>query len=657
MFRHLNGSTILGAGFGVTGRVARADGGPPVIQPPPNPEEIGAIYWWDAAENWTDNGTNVAWTDLVAGVTLTNNATTSPAVNFGKPIRVINEDHDGRPATLHRVGGALQGPVTPMASGRRLSIFIAARAGNDEYRRVAGFVSATLQNSTGTFTLNTRTSTIYGSSGYRNFDGGPPLTNQDVVLYEWSMGPLRQLSDMESRADNVPLTPGAGTSPTTVLDSTFGRIVVGATTNFSSALVYTYAEVEQLIVMDVVTPEKRQQIIDWWTWRKMQSQPMPAEKKVVLQYGQSNAVGQDTSAETVFARHGNTCFGNYLLSWYADNVSSPSDRANPQSLKERNFESGMAFGLDLLVDMKLAALGSRDWRDLGFSYFAINPAVSGRSIEQLSTGTDWARVPVDLAGAKAICGDEGTLDWVWWTHGFSNAGDARGAYAPKLVSMFNNIKAAAVAAGFTGADPNFVIAQHCTSRTNATFPSVGLSQLEVADADPKAHIFPLYPMNWKNGTHMSTIGQKTKGAMYARVMADIDAGTYVPVRTQLVSWTPLDIVLEIVGGNGTYAFDTTAIAAAPNNGFDVWASDSVTLQNIISGVSMVGNLITISLSAPASAGSRLGYGWGRAGMTTPVNLPYALGNLRDTDPRTATINGQTIALRNWCLVHEVNMPA
>lgn len=654
--RHLNGSTILSAGYGVVGRKNSADGGPPVIQPPPNPEDIGAIYWWDAAENWTDNGSLVTWTDLVAGVTLTNNANPSPAVSFGKPVRVINEDHDGRPATLHRVGGALQGAVTPMASGRRLSIFIAARAGNDEYRRVACFTNATLQTSGGGFTLNTRTNTIYGSSGYRNFDGGPPTTNQNVALYEWSMGPLRQLGDTESRADNVLLTPGAGTSPTTLIDSTFAKIVVGATVNYSTALAYTYAEVEQLIIMDVVTPEKRQQIIDWWDWRKMQPEPMPAQKRVVLQYGQSNAVGQDTSAETVFARHGNTCFGNYLLSWYGDNVSAPPDRTNPQSLKERNFESGMAFGLDFLIDRKLAAIGSRDWRDLGFSYFAINPAVSGRSIEQLSTGTDWARVPLDLAGARALCGETSTLDWVWWTHGFSNASDARGAYAPKLVSMFNSIKAAAVSAGFAAANPNFIIAQHCTHRTNAGFPSVALSQLAVADADPKVNIFPLYPMNWKNGTHMSTIGQKTKGAMYARVMEDIEAGTYSPVRLQLVSWSASEIVVDIVGGTGPYVFDTTNVGAAPNNGFDVWAADSVTLQSIISGVSMTGNRITIALSAPASAGSRLGYGWGRSGMTTPVNLPYALGNLRDSDPRTALINGATIGLYNWCLIQELNMP-
>ena len=43
-------------------------------------------------------------------------------------------------------------------------------------------------------------------------------------------------------------------------------------------------------------------------------------------------------------------------------------------------------------------------------------------------------------------------------------------------------------------------------------------------------------------------------------------------------------------------------------------------------------------------------------MTTPVNLPYALGNLRDGDPRTALINGSTIGLYNWCLIQELNMP-
>jgi hypothetical protein len=135
-------------------------------------------------------------------------------------------------------------------------------------------------------------------------------------------------------------------------------------------------------------------------------------------------------------------------------------------------------------------------------------------------------------------------------------------------------------------------------------------------------------------------------------MMDIEAGTYAPVRWSVTTWTDTEIVLSVSGGAGVYAFDTTSIPAVTNMGFDVWASNDTTLQNIISGVSLVGSTITISLSSPAPAGARLGYGWGRAGMAMPVNAPYALGNLRDSDARTALVSGVSYPLYNWCLIME-----
>lgn len=623
--------------------------------PPPNPEEIGAIYWWSADEGFEINGTNVSWIDRVQGAVV-NNTKHSNGVSFGVPRKIVTEDHDYRPSMYSRESGALHGPVIPMAQSRLLSIIVIARGGNNEYTRMFAGCSANLSHSdAGRFSVNARDMSIYGSGGYQNFTGGPAASNQETVMYEWAATAGRTLAEIVTFADNNQCAVGLGTGGSRMMNADFPHVVIGGRPNLTSAIVLGNSEIEHVIVIDRMDDTKRQQLRDWWAWRKAQRVEPDIRTSVVMQYGQSNAVGQDTRAETLYSRNGNVCFANYLLSWYGEQINSPSDRTQLQSLKERNFESGMAHGLNALVDRLMLRDGVTDWFELDDRYFALNPAVSGRSIEQLVASPDWPRVVQDIVASKNHV-QNGGFDWVWWTHGYSNAGDARGAYYPKLVSMFNNIRAAAIAAGYSDADPNYIIAQHCTSRTNANFPSVGLSQLQLARGNPKVSIFPLYPMNWKNGIHMSNIGQKIKGEYYAKVMYDIENGGYHHVEFSLVSWSSVEIVIRVSGGNGNYIFDTTTLPAANNMGFDVWAANNTTLQPIISSVSIVGDLITIALSAPASPGSRLGYGWGQAGMATPSNAPYPLGNLRDTDPRTAVISGVTYGLFNWCVISEVDMP-
>ena len=623
---------------------------------PPNPEALGAIYWWSADHDFVISGNSVTWTDQVSGVTL-RNTPHSNGVQFGVPKKIVTEDHDYRPSMYSRESGALHGPVTPMAQSRLLSIIVIARGGNAEYTRMFAGCSSNLSHSdTGRFSVNARDMSIYGSGGYQNFTGGPAAANQETVMYEWAATGGRTLAEIVTFADNTQCAVGLGTGGSRLMNADFPYIVIGGRPNRTYAIVLSNSEIENVIIIDRMDDTKRQQMRDWWAWRKAQRVEPDIRTSVVLQYGQSNAVGQDTSAETLYSRNGNVCFANYLLSWYGEQINSPSDRTNLQGLKERNFESGMAHGLNALVDRLMVRDAVTDWSELDDRYFALNPAVSGRSIEQLAASPDWPRVVQDIVASKNHV-QNGGFDWVWWTHGYSNAGDARGAYYPKLVSMFNNIRAAAIAAGYSDADPNYIIAQHCTSRTNANFPSVGLSQLQLARDNPKVDIFPLYPMNWKNGIHMSNIGQKIKGEYYAKVMYDIENGGYQHVQFSLVSWTNTEIVVRVSGGNGNYVFDTTNIPAANNMGFDVWASNNTTLQSIISSVSISGDLITITLSAPATAGSRLGYGWGRVGMATPSNAPYPLGNLHDTDPRTTVMAGVTYPLFNWCVIQEVDMPA
>lgn len=385
-------------------------------------------------------------------------------------------------------------------------------------------------------------------------------------------------------------------------------------------------------------------------------QPAPPYS-VVMHYGQSNSVGLETTAESIYTKHGNRSFGKSLESWVAESDIGGVDRTTTQLLRERVYESGMNHGLGRLVDRKLADIGETDWRMLGRRYFAIHPGVNGVNIETLTTSSHWDRAALDINGSRTVTGSTSSFDWLWWVHGFSNASDARGAYAPKLVTLIDKIKAQAVTDGYAGANPRTVIGQMCQSRqASGGFPSVSLSQLAVADADATVDIFPLYQVQWKNGTHMSTLGQKMKGEYFAKTMLDIEDGTYAPVRWSVSSWTDTEIVLAVTGGTGTYAFDTTNIPAVANMGFDVWASDDTTLQNIISGVSLVGSVITISLSAPAPTGARLGYGWGRSGMTVPNNSPYALGNLRDNDSRTALISGTSYPLYNWCLIMDAVKP-
>ena len=634
--------------------VAAPPGPAPVLPPSPSPDALGAVYWWDAASGVSQDGVALAWTDAITGVTLTN-ATAANGVSFGAPMRVANADHDGRPSILTKYG-ALHAAVAPMAATTPLAMVVIAKASAYQFVRLFSAVGSDLAHTSGRWSVNARGAALYVSNRYRNFLDAPAYgtTDQSVHMFEWCMDGTRGIAGAEARVDGIVLAPDTATSTTLIMSADFPHVVIGGTPGGAAVMPFADAEIEHVMLfLAADMPTIRPKLEAWWADRQAASRKLKTPRNsIVLQYGQSNAVGMETAAATTYSRHGNLCFAGALETWVADvDGSGGANRAAVQALKERSYESGMAHGLERMVDRSLLSAGAAGWRDLPARYFALNPSASGHSIEQLGDG-DFPRLIADLSGAAALGGAGARLDWIWWVQGFSNASGARAAYAPKLTALLAEIEARAAASGIAGDAPHVIIGQHCTSRTNAAGPMVSLDQLAVADARAKTAIFPLYQLPWKNGTHLSTLGQQLKGEYFAKVMHQIAAGSYAPVRFTVADWTAAQIVVSVTGGVGGYQFDTATIPAAPNMGFDIWGADDVTLHEIISNVSILGDQITISLSSAAPNGARLGYGWGRAGMAQPSTSPYALGNLRDADPDQARILGANYSLYNWGLISE-----
>ena len=127
-------------------------------------------------------------------------------------------------------------------------------------------------------------------------------------------------------------------------------------------------------------------------------------------------------------------------------------------------------------------------------------------------------------------------------------------------------------------------------------------------------------------------------------------GAFQHVRFIADALTGSTITLTIKGGNGSYAIDETFLKATPNKGFDVHDANSSFVNNRITGVTLSGDQITVTMSQALAVGERLTYGWGRSDMV--MGGKYPLGNIRDTDSRAKTIDGVVYELFNPAVIQE-----
>lgn len=635
----------MGCGVEFGSNRALAPPAPPTII---NPADAGLFAWWTADAGWVENGAQRSWTDQIGGYTLTNDVIRNVAM--GIPERTITADNGFHP-TIDFTNGVLYGEIPPPPAGTNFTVILVC---GDESGQPTVFLTSPTLAFTGGFT--TFFDEANGSAGGDVFFR---RTSDAIQMRHWDVAGGRTPAEVVHYLDNVEL-PLQNLDNSGTFDSDFSAIGLGSRLRANRSPIFTESNVSEVMLLTegIMDETTRNGIYAWWSnKRDTPAIPLPNRFSGVMFYGQSNAYGFGTLALSNRQFYGPVSYLSGLITFEAD-AEGMLDRSRTAPLIEKFSETGASIAFNVWTELSAAQAGV-PWNQLSKRHFAICPARGGRGIDELIAGEAWETAQDDINGMVPAAGaTPTTLDWIVWVHGTSDFDQSDpNFYAPRLQTLYSQTVAEAQLTMPTS-DPVMLISQPATHRYHGTeLPFVQLGMEEAENANSKIQVaFPMYPLSWNDQTHLDVLGQQIKGAYIGKAMYDIENGGNNPVRiSEVISWSPTVIQVRVTGGTGNYVVDTSEVGVAPNSGFDIFSSANV-LEDIISSVNLVGDVVTIMLSTPASAGARLGYGWGRVGMAAPSNGPVPLGNIRDDDPRTVTIDSTVYNLHNYALVTALDQP-
>lgn len=377
-----------------------------------------------------------------------------------------------------------------------------------------------------------------------------------------------------------------------------------------------------------------------------------------IDLGQSNRMGLKAADQTKTQPYDNVMVASGVGSWITDVQSRTQDRTATAPLIEyNNYETGTAYGLNRMKEL-YATLQGTTWDKIDRNYFGTNSAVAGKTIAQLSAGAEVARTRADINAIRPLFGDTISIDWITFIQGFSDASATTAGYKASIAG-YHTLLTDEIALTYPDATPQMMICQHSSQRYTGqqAKPTPSLGQVEFANETDGVFVMgPMYQCLWRdNGVHMAWQGQQLMEAYLTQAIFEQEQGTWGgPVTFSVTSWTDTTITLQVVGGTGSYVLDNAQVGAAVNSGFDIYAADEATLENVISSVSIAGSIVTINLSAPTSASAVLAYGWGRSDQIIPSAQEIPLGNLHDTGRGvTVTINTIVYTLDNPALISAI----
>lgn len=174
---------------------------------------------------------------------------------------------------------------------------------------------------------------------------------------------------------------------------------------------------------------------------------------------------------------------------------------------------------------------------------------------------------------------------------------------------------------------------------------------------------PVYPIPPRpNDVHLTADSSFMLGQYYARALdyslLQGNGSKWRPLEPKSVIWsgTVIDIALHVP--YGPVILDTTLVAQAPNQGFDIFEGDAI--ADIINSVQVVGgNRIRIALSREAAEGAVVSYARGRPGDSADSGpLLGPRGNIRDSHGDLdfyTNSEGDTVRLHNWLVVFEYQL--
>jgi len=376
-----------------------------------------------------------------------------------------------------------------------------------------------------------------------------------------------------------------------------------------------------------------------------------ADFNVVLNYGQSLAEGNETwPSLSKVSTPGTLMLGDNVDQSATSGSYTPigSSTLNPLVAHTRvgtnNLtdaqEAGLLPGDQAIGEPPVAALASTLKADMnrrlvveddGRKVVALNPAVGGRTIEQLSKGataniyplvTDGLSKAKAQTGASTVC-----VPLVSFAQGEYNYADVnstspttdRAPYAQLLDTLFDNIAADVKASTGQALAPLFLTYQtgaswtRDVSLTGVVGLSIGMAQLDVAlSRRDAAMIGPVYQYPDKGG-HLDSNGSRWFGCMYAKVARKIllEGQGWQPVRPLQAEQDGRSILLHYHVPVPPLRFSSPVVGATlavyADRGFRVTTADGAT-DIPISSVELVrGTIIRLSLATEPPAGALIWY--------------------------------------------------
>lgn len=273
----------------------------------------------------------------------------------------------------------------------------------------------------------------------------------------------------------------------------------------------------------------------------------------------------------------------------------------------------------------------------------------GYRIDQLEKGSTWYGTLLNHITQAHAAHNGYALHAIYWLQGENDvaAGTSYATYRAKLAQLQADIEADAKAiTGQTG--PVFMITYQL-SYGAASHPDIALAQLDLCQTHDRFYLAtPLYPIPHDGDYVHLDDGAASKragvfcGRVYKHLVIDKTQGQWInckaaTLRGQVVT-VKFDVPVEPL------VLDTETLSPTADFGFKVTADGS---DQAISAIAASGNEVTITLAAVPSGALELRYGLDHLAVGLTITNG-ASGNLRDSAPDTAVIDGATVALHHAC---------
>ena len=353
----------------------------------------------------------------------------------------------------------------------------------------------------------------------------------------------------------------------------------------------------------------------------------------LFSYGQSLSRGvRSVPAISTTQPHANVTFNSGVL-YRADEVHDYSNfKPLISELNDNNeAESPATAFANHFVDYRIAdGDTANQWQMV-----ATSPGLGGTPIIDLIKGSSlYTGMIAQVQAAYDVAQSKGKSYSVWgtaWTQG--EADEARQTSQKDYTAMHLQMHKdfADDVSAITGQKfrPPMVTYQPAACRRYNRDLKIPMALLEASEnVDDIILACPIYQLEKStDDLHLLAESSKQLGLYYAKALnyTLFTGQKWQPVKpiSVIAQGRIIDITYIVQSGTGLQ-FDTSAVSARPNQGFDIWVGDTV--SDIISSVTIVDdNRIRIILNADIPLDANLCYARGRVGDAQP------LGNLRDNE--------------------------